>query len=81
MRKMKEKSTGKVYEVKEHIILKNFWEYYIIEKPDDNNVFTAIVMGNEIEIGDVSLDEIKPYILTRTKIIDMFPCQGFEWVE
>jgi len=44
-------------------MLKNFWEYYVIKKPDkDGNMF-AYVMGNEDEFGYVNLDELKPYII------------------
>ena len=46
-----------------HYILQNFWEYYVIEKPDENGNIFAYVMGDYDEFGYVSLEELKPYII------------------
>lgn len=69
--------------VVEHVILKNLWEYYITDEPCDNpDVVFALVMGDETELGDVYMPEIKPYIITRTKNLnDVFPASGWQWVE
>ena len=68
--------------VVEHIILKNFWEYYIIEDFDDDGIGYAYVMGIENEFGSVYLPEMKPYIVTRTKDLrEVFPPTRFTWVD
>ena len=67
------------FEVAEHIILQNFWEYYI-EEPDSNGIAFGFVMGFENEWGSVDLNELKPYILTRTNQLDeVMPPAGYCW--
>ena len=41
-----------------HAILKNFWEYYITESPDDDGVLWALVVGDAIEYGTVAQYDI-----------------------
>ena len=82
----KMKKDGLVLNVVEHIILKNFWEYYIIEdKPGegsgDPDIVFALVMGHETELGNVSLAELKPYIISRTADLNIYPAEGYEWVD
>ena len=79
MRKMSDKN--QTVTVKRYIILKNFWEYYIIRHEDsgfettlpehptrnDNSpIQFAYVMGDFDEFGSVNLDEMKPYIVGDT---------------
>ena len=80
MRKMKNKY-GQVT-VREHIILKNFWEYYITDQvfSDDGDIVQAVVMGFETEVGDISLKEIESHIVTRSKKLNMMPADGWQWV-
>jgi len=69
-------------EVLEHIILRNFWEYYVYEEPDENGITYALVVGADIEMGAVSLYEIRPYIITRTTDLDeVMPAPGWRWDE
>lgn len=80
-RKMKRKDSNIIINVVEHIILKNYWEYYITDDSYSNDIKRALVMGFETELGDVSLNEIKPYIISRTtKLNEIAPAQGWEWV-
>lgn len=80
MRKMKHSKHGYTINVVEHIILKNFWEYYITDDKYDDDIVRALVMGDATELGDVSLSEIRPYLLTRTKDLDsILPAIGFTW--
>lgn len=73
-------SYGKV-NVTEHIILRNGWEYYVTDQKHDEDIVLCVVMGFETEMGDVSLSEIKPYILMRTKnLTELMPCEGWRWV-
>jgi hypothetical protein len=65
----------------EHIIIINFWEYYITDDKFSDDIVRAVVCGDEVEIGDISLSEIKPYTISRTKKLDdIMPAIGWEWV-
>ena len=83
MRKMRNKDTGSVLTVTEHLITKNFWEYYLTnEETDDEMVKFGFVMGFENELGYVYLPEISPYIMTRTKNLnEVMPATGYEWID
>ena len=78
---------GTELRIEEHIVLKNFWEYYIVwerenERDPDPNIRLALVMGFETELGLVDLEEIKPYIITRTKnLSNLFPATGYKWAK
>ena len=72
---------GEPFTVHQHIILKNFWEYYLGETDKDGVAF-GYVMGNENEWGSVYLPEIEPYILTRTTdmvLDEVMPPAGYHW--
>lgn len=67
--------------VVEHIILANGWEYYVTDQKFNDDIVQCLVMGFETELGDVSMSEIKPYIMTRTKdLSDVMPAQDWSWV-
>ena len=63
MRNIKHTESNEPFAVYQHIILRNMWEYYLGE-PDENGVAFGYVMGFENEWGSVSMDEIKPYIIS-----------------
>ncbi len=70
--------------ITEHIITKGFWEYYITDQifSEDGDIVQAVVMGHETEVGDISLSEIKPYIITRTRNLnEVAPAEGWQWVD
>ena len=72
---------GVTFTVHQHIILKNFWEYYLGET-DENGIAFGYVMGFENEWGDVSMEEIKPYIKGKARANDLFhimPPEGYYW--
>jgi len=79
MRKM---TNGKTtIKVVEHIMIKNFWEYYVTDESFDGDIKLCLVMGIEQELGDVSMEEIKPYIMSRTaELDDVMPAAGWSWV-
>ena len=78
MRIMKRGDT--TLKVAEHIMLKNFWEYYI-EEPDEDGIAYAYVMGDYDELGWVSLKEIEPHIALRTQNFnEVMPAAGWQWV-
>ena len=83
MRKMRNQETGAILTVTEHLITKNFWEYYLTnEETDDELVKFGFVMGFENELGYVYLPEISPYIMTRTKNLnEVMPATGYEWID
>jgi hypothetical protein len=69
------------FAVAQHVILKNFWEYYL-EEADENGIAFGYIMGIESEWGSVSMDEIKPYIISiaRGKELDyIMPPEGYYW--
>ena len=57
---------GESFAVSRHIILRNFWEYYV-EEPNENGMTFGFVMGFENEWGSVDYNEIKPYIISEAK--------------
>jgi hypothetical protein len=72
---------GNIVKVIEHIMLSNMWEYYILEeafKGDD--IAFALVVGDYTEMGCVSMDEITPYIVSRTTRLDeIMPAPNWSW--
>ena len=58
---------GNTIKVVEHIILRNYWEYYIVEAADEDGIVFA-------------MDEITPYIMTRTTDMDeIMPAPQWQW--
>jgi len=83
MKMIKRHATGKdqVIDIQRHIILTNFWEYYVIELPDDDGRGFALVLGNEDEMGTFLMDEIKPHILSDTvNLTEVSPAVGWAWL-
>tara|TARA_R110002051_G_C8468301_1_gene459601 strand:+ start:41 stop:295 length:255 start_codon:yes stop_codon:yes gene_type:complete len=71
---------GNTVKVIEHIMLSNLWEYYMLEAADDNGIAFALVVGDYTEMGSVSMDEIAPYIISRTaKFDDIMPAPNWQW--
>jgi hypothetical protein len=71
---------GTELNIVEHIMLKNFWEYYVTDDSYNDDIKSCFVMGLENEIGDVSMSEIQPYIITRTKnLSEVMPASGWRW--
>jgi len=67
--------------VVKHIILRNFWEYFVTDDVYQDDIVRCLVMGFETELGDVSLNEIKPYILSQTTdLANVMPAEGYSWV-
>jgi len=72
---------GNSFTVHQHIILKNFWEYYLGET-DEHGVAFGYVMGAANEWGSVDLNEIKPYIVGQARANDLWhimPPEGYSW--
>jgi hypothetical protein len=72
---------GESFAVTRHIILSNFWEYYL-EEPNENGIAFGFVMGFENEWGDVDMNEIKPYIISEAKgttLDEVMAPVGYVW--
>jgi len=72
---------GESFAVSRHIILKNFWEYYV-EEPDENGITFGFVMGFANEWGSIDYNEIKPYIISESKgtaLHDVMPPADYYW--
>ena len=72
---------GESFAVSRHIILRNFWEYYV-EEPNENGITFGFVMGFANEWGSVDYNEIKPYIISEAKgtaLNDVMPPADYYW--
>mgnify|MGYP006059301801 CR=1 FL=1 len=67
--------------VTEHIIIKNLWEYYVCDAPTNTlDVKLCLVVGDETELGDVYLPEIKPFVVMRTSdLTEVMAAPGWFW--
>jgi len=68
--------------VREHLILANFWEYYVVETeiPHEDDVQLCYVLGFENELGYVSMAEIRPYVVRKTSdMFEILPAEGYNW--
>jgi hypothetical protein len=72
-------------QVLEHIILRNGWEYYILEREEAGGGMVgpnwfALVVGDYTEMGNVFMPEIEPYIISRTTQLDeILPPPRWRW--
>ena len=72
---------AEAFAVAQHIILNNFWEYYLEEANDDGIAF-GFVMGFENEWGSVDMNEIKPYIMSKvtgSQLDEVMAPAGYQW--
>lgn len=82
-RKMKNIKTGKSVIVVEFLMMKgNCYEYYVTNKNYDNgDVVEIVAYGDDVELGIVSLSEIKADIAYCTKNLrQLMPIPGWKWV-
>jgi hypothetical protein len=78
MRKMN--YCGSILNITEWIQTSNAWEYYITDQKHSDDIVLALVMGFETELGDISLEEIEPFIRMRSKELDkLLPAEGCKW--
>ena len=73
--------SGTVVTVHEVLALRNFWEIYILDNNVNDDIRYALTIGNETEFGDISMSEVKPFIVTGTKKMDCYPAPGWRWAE
>jgi hypothetical protein len=80
-RKMKRVDGESVVTVHAFGVTKHFWEYYILDNAK-SDYRLALVEGFEQEMGDISMSEIKPYLLSFTHdVSEIAPAPGWEWVD
>ena len=73
---------GSKLNITQHIITVNGWEYYVTDNKHSDDIVQCLVVGIEQELGDVSLAEIKPYILTSTtNMQDLLPAPNCKWLD
>ena len=81
MKKMTHKN-GTELTITEHIITRNNWEYYVTNEKFNDDIVCCLVLGFEDEIGDVSLSEIRPHVISRTKDLEeVMAAPGWSWIE
>lgn len=84
MRKMQSVRNPKIIlKIVRHLILSNGWEYYITNHyKQQSDIQEALVMGQETELGDFSLSEALPYMVSSTDSLnEVIPAEGYRWVE
>ena len=65
-----------------HVILRNMWEYYITELPDENGIGLALVMGDVVEYGSIAQADIDAYGMSyTTQLDDLMPPVGWAWAD
>ncbi len=81
-RQMRSVDSGSIVTVHGWAMTRNMWEYFLLDsKPDTVGNIFALVMGDETEMGDVNLPELKPYVCSFTRDLDeLSPAIGWEWV-
>lgn len=83
-RLMRRNDTGSVVKVFAHALLRNGWEYFLLDpKADSRGNIMALVMGFETEMGDVNMPELVPFMLSYVNganLNDLMPAEGWEWV-
>ena len=87
MRKMQNKKKTTTVKVTTHIILQNFWEYYVVDDDEmqfeeKSDIQFAYAIGIAQEFGTISMSEMKPYIISETtNLNDVAPAPDWKWID
>ena len=87
MRKMQNKKKTTTVKVIKHIILQNFWEYYVVDDDEmqfeeNSDIQYAYAIGHAQEFGTISMSEMKPYIISETtNLNDVAPAPDWRWID
>tara|TARA_R100000655_G_scaffold34598_1_gene67280 strand:+ start:2977 stop:3243 length:267 start_codon:yes stop_codon:yes gene_type:complete len=87
MRKMQSKSGKTTVKVTKHIILQNYWEYYVVDDDEmqfekNSDIQFAYAIGIAKEFGTISMSEMKPYIVSETTDLDdVAPAPDWRWID
>lgn len=81
MRKMRHIRSGVEFNVVEHIITENLYEYYVTEDKVSKDVKWCLAVKPMNEMETLYIPTIKKYILNRTKNLKIvYPAPDHEWV-
>ena len=81
-RTLRNNDTGRTVDVHAWAMLKNMWEYYILSEPKGQDIVEAIVYGDETERGDISINELRPFVISFSyDLDDMAPPPNHSWVD
>ena len=82
MRKMRKTNSEIEVNVTSFAMTKNMWEYFITDNKHNDDIVCAVVSGFEVEMGDISLSEIKPYTIAQSSdLANTMPAPGWEWAD
>ena len=87
MRKMQNKKKTTTVKVTKHIILQNFWEYYVVDDDEmqfeeNSDIQYAYAIGIAQEFGTISMSEMKPFIISETTDLDdVAPAPNWRWID
>ena len=81
-RTLRNNDTGRTVDVHAWAMIKNMWEYYILSEPKGQDIVEAITYGDETERGDVSINEIRPLVISFSYDLEgMAPPPHYSWVD
>ncbi len=86
MRKMQSEDGKTTVKITKHIVLKNFWEYYVVyddemQFEENDDIQFAYVLGFAQEFGNISMSEMKPHIISETtNLNDVAPAPDWKWI-
>jgi len=64
------------------LMIRNLWEYYLLDNKVGEDIRFALVYGDETEMGDISTDEVRPYLISSTvDLTDVAAPPGWSWVD
>lgn len=79
MRKMTNGTT--TLNITKLIVTQHGWEYFVTDNKFSDDIVQCLVCGLADEIGDVSLKEIRPYVVAATtNLSEVMPAPNWEWV-
>ena len=79
-RNIRNAEDGQVLTVHRHLMTRNGWEYYILDNAEQSDIRFALVQGLESELGNISMLEMHPYLLSDTYELEgIMPPVGWSW--
>tara|TARA_B100000131_G_scaffold192095_1_gene184639 strand:+ start:203 stop:457 length:255 start_codon:yes stop_codon:yes gene_type:complete len=73
---------GNTLDVVAHVMMRNMWEYYITELPNENGIGWALVCGDVVEYGSIAQADIDAYGISYTTNLDeLMPPVGWAWAD
>lgn len=63
-------------------VTRNGWEFFQEKDADSDGIAFGLVCGFEDELGDFSVEEIKPHVVTSaagSDLMECLPAPGWRW--